>query len=105
MYVIYILGGRYLRVILNAEFHCMNSQVMRLWMPYADDGAEIILVISVHGVNNRRFTFLEGGIGRVTPLSRIPAIGDGSPHGSYFWDQATTMVYVKMTGTGKTVQV
>lgn len=43
-------------------------------------------------IPDRRFVWLEeetvdGRQGRIAPLSAPPAIGDGNPHGSYYWNQ------------------
>ncbi|EFJ47177.1 hypothetical protein VOLCADRAFT_92355 [Volvox carteri f. nagariensis] len=83
------------------------SQNFRIWFPYADPDKEIVLVINMLYTLNRRFTWLPPGngntTGRVMPWDKPIRIGDGTPHGSYFWDQDNTLLYVKIKG-GMTVE-
>ncbi|EFJ47178.1 hypothetical protein VOLCADRAFT_92358 [Volvox carteri f. nagariensis] len=83
------------------------SQSFRIWFPYADPDKEIVLVINMLYTLNRRFTWLPPGngntTGRVMPLDKPIRIGDGTPHGSYFWDQDNALLYVKIKG-GMTVE-
>jgi hypothetical protein len=37
----------------------------------------------------------------VDPIGVAPAIGDGSPHGAYYWDQSSSTVWVKVKGGGR----
>ncbi|GIM05166.1 hypothetical protein Vretimale_9611 [Volvox reticuliferus] len=83
------------------------SQNFRIWFPYADPNKEVVLVINMLYTLNRRFTWLPPGngnsSGRVMPSATPIKIGDGTPHGAYFWDQDNTLLYVKIKG-GMTVE-
>jgi hypothetical protein len=48
---------------------------------------------------NRRFVWVSG-TGRVSPIDVPPRILDGTPHGSYYWNQNSTIVDVKIKGGG-----
>ncbi|KAG2496270.1 hypothetical protein HYH03_005503 [Edaphochlamys debaryana] len=89
-------------------FRGSPSQVFRLWLPYADPDAEIILVINYLGTLQRRFVYLteavDGVTGRVVPLDAPPSIGDESPHGSFFWDQNSQNIHVKIKG-GRSMEI
>ena len=84
------------------------SQVFRLWWPYADADSELVLVINYLYTPNRRFVWLGDGqgpvVGRLAPEDKPPTIGDGKGHGSYFWDQDNTLMYVKVKG-GKSLEI
>ncbi|GIL91633.1 hypothetical protein Vretifemale_19242 [Volvox reticuliferus] len=83
------------------------SQSFRIWFPYADPNKEVVVVINMRNTLNRRFTWLPPGngnsSGRVMPSATPIKIGDGTPHGAYFWDQDNTLLYVKIKG-GMTVE-
>ncbi|GIL91678.1 hypothetical protein Vretimale_9535 [Volvox reticuliferus] len=83
------------------------SQSFRIWFPYADPNKEVVVVINMLYTLNRRFTWLPPGngnsTGRVMPSATPIKIGDGTPHGAYFWDQDNTLLYVKIKG-GMTVE-
>ncbi|GIL53440.1 hypothetical protein Vafri_9024 [Volvox africanus] len=78
------------------------SQNFRIWFPYADPNKEVVLVFNMLYTLNRRFTWLPPGngnaTGRVMPSETPIKVGDGTPHGAYFWDQDNTLLYVKMKG-------
>ncbi len=83
--------------------------MFRLWWPYADPDQELVLVINYLATPSRRFTWVAPGqgtptSGRMAPLSAPPKIGDGSGHGSYHWNQSSTVLTVKVTG-GKNVEL
>jgi hypothetical protein len=86
------------------SFKGTPSQVFRLWWPYADPDQELVLDIDYLRTPNRRFVWLPATGARLAPESKPPMIGDGKGHGSYYWDQDNTLLYVKMTG-GKNLEV
>ena len=57
---------------------------MRIWLPYAAEASELVLHINYFEPLGRYVW--APGVGRIEP-SVIPAIGDASGHGAYFWDQ------------------
>lgn len=79
------------------------AQVFRLWWPYADPNAEIIVLINYLYTPNRRFVWMDS-VGRMSPAAAPPAVGDGSPHGTYYWNQNTTEFWVKLKG-GKSLEI
>lgn len=44
---------------------------------------------------NRLYTWTEASL-RIDPLAVPPAVGDGTPHGAYYWDQKNTLLYIKV---------
>ncbi|KXZ49223.1 hypothetical protein GPECTOR_22g814 [Gonium pectorale] len=84
------------------------SQNFRLWYPYADSKAELVLVFATQSSLNRRFVWLAAGngpvSGRVPPESKPVAVGDGTGHGAHFWDQDNSLMYVKIMG-GKSLEI
>lgn len=76
---------------------------MRAWFPYAQPQDEIVVVVNMLSLPNRRFVWTADA-GRVAPLAAPPSIGDGNPHGSYHWAQDTSLLSVKLTG-GKSLEM
>ncbi|KAG2491954.1 hypothetical protein HYH03_009686 [Edaphochlamys debaryana] len=84
-------------------FQGTPAQIFRMWLPYADPDAEIILVLNYMYTLNRRFVFLDeplgdGTVGRIAPLAAPPRINDSTPHGSFYWDQENGLLHVKVKG-------
>ena len=90
-------------VCTQINFTGSPSKVLRLWLPYAETASEAIFALNMLHTPNRRFVWLEGA-GRQEPLPRPPAIGDGTSHGAYHWDQNSTVLTVKMSG-GRSLEV
>lgn len=89
---------------MNMTFTGTPSKVLRLWLPYADPSAELVLVINMQQTPNRRFAWTESRR-RIDPLLQPPVIGDGSGHGDFFWDQDNTVFTVKLKGGGGSIEV
>ena len=89
-------------------FAGVPAAIFRLWWPYAGASDEVVVVLNYNSTSNRRFVWLPAGqgdlMGRISPGDKPPAIGDGTGHGAYFWDQEATLLYVKMTG-GRNLEV
>ncbi len=75
----------------------------RLWWPYADPSAELVVSIDYQGLPNRKFVWLDEA-GRVEASPAPPRIGDGQSHGAFFWDRWASQLWVKMTG-GRSLEV
>ncbi len=90
--------------ITNITFLGTPPKNSRLYFPYADPAAEIVLQISYQGLPNSKFIWTDD-FGRHAALSAPPQIGDGSPHGSFYWDRLATIMHVKMTGLGKELEI
>jgi len=58
----------------------------RVWLPYADPSATLLLQLNFGDVPDRRYLWTTGR-GRLAPLAAPPSLTDNSPGGSYFWDQ------------------
>ncbi|KXZ43941.1 hypothetical protein GPECTOR_77g37 [Gonium pectorale] len=84
------------------------SQNFRVFFPYADPSAELVLVINMLYTLNRRFIYLSPGngpvSGRVPPEKSPVKIGDGTGHGAHYWDQDNSLLYVKVKG-GKQLEI
>eukprot|EP00798_Chlamydomonas_sp_ICE-L_P008883 gene8884-3762_t len=103
------------------------AKVFRLWYPYAPKDAQVVVSLDYQGVPNRKFTWTPTTMHteplnvktkgvpnrkftwtptamRIDALKVKPKVGDGSGHGAYYWDQATTTVWVKVKG-GESVEV
>lgn len=92
--------------------------MLRLWFPYADPDADLLLHIN-YFTPDRRFVWTPER-GRVQPASTssscvhqqgagvppgcVPSVGDGAAHGSYVWHQLHSVMYVKMKG-GRSLEV
>lgn len=72
------------------------SKVFRAFWPYASADSEMVVLFNMQSIPNRRFVWSDSR-GRLTPLSAPPRINDSSPHGSYYWDQDTTELWVKVS--------
>ncbi|KAJ9506879.1 hypothetical protein QJQ45_028160, partial [Haematococcus lacustris] len=91
--------------LTTISFTGTPSKVYRLHWPYADPDAQLLLRIDFQSIPNRRFVW-SPGLGRVTPLaSGPPNMTDGTPHGSFFWDQGASLFTVKMKGGGEPLEV
>ena len=108
--------------VYSLDFTGTPSKMLRFWIPYAPSGYEIILKIN-YFTPGRRFIWSKSP-GRISPLKSleecvgrdgkflseevkqgcIPKLGDGQPHGSYFWHQSETMLYVKLLG-GQSLEI
>jgi hypothetical protein len=53
------------------------AKVFRIWLPYADPDAEVVLEINYQGTPNSRFVWTEA-TGRLEPLAAPPQAGDSS---------------------------
>jgi hypothetical protein len=82
------------------SFRATPAQVFRLWWPYAESDDELVLVIDYLRTPNRRFVWLPD-VGRKAPEAKPPTIGDNTGHGAFYWDQNSTLLYVKMKGGQK----
>jgi hypothetical protein len=82
---------------VRINFTGTPSRVFRLHWPYADPSAEVILIINYLYTPNRRFTWSPSR-GRLDPLDSPPLLGDDSPHGAFYWEQDTTLFYIKVRG-------
>ncbi|QDZ24800.1 fibrocystin-L [Chloropicon primus] len=107
----------------SLHFTGTPSKMLRLWLPYAAGDSQVILKINYLSAG-RRFVWQKGS-GRVMPLKSteecigrgggflseevkatcVPRLGDGTPHGSFFWHQSAGVLYVKLTGSGKSLEV
>ncbi|GAX81123.1 hypothetical protein CEUSTIGMA_g8557.t1 [Chlamydomonas eustigma] len=91
--------------LTNITFTGSPPKTTQLWMPYADSGAEAIFAISYLGMPNRKFIWTATNGRYPGPYSAPPKIGDGSGHGAYYWDQSNTILWVKMVGGYRSLQV
>ena len=89
---------------MSMNFTGTPSKVMRLWLPYADPAAELVLPINMQQTPNRRFAWSEPRR-RIDPMLQPPVIGDGSAHGDFFWDQDTTTFTIKLKGGGGSIEI
>ena len=90
--------------VVNLTFTGTPPKNSRLWFPYADPNAEIIVAISFQGLPLRKFVWTEE-FGRFpAPSASPPAIGDGQGHGAFFWDQLASIMWVKVKG-GKNLEI
>ncbi|KXZ54727.1 hypothetical protein GPECTOR_4g796 [Gonium pectorale] len=93
---------------VRVNFTGTPSQNFRLWYPYADAKAELVLVINMLYTLNRRFVWLAPGngpvSGRIPPETKPVAVGDGTGHGAHYWDQDNSLLYVKILG-GKSLEI
>lgn len=90
----------------------------RIWFPYADPSAEVVLVLN-YTTPERRFVFVEGE-GRLSPTGSrlacedrsglqvtqecIPSVGDGRGHGAFYWYHMGQQLAVKLRG-GRSLEV
>lgn len=89
---------------MSLNFTGTPSKVLRIWLPYADPTAELVLAVNMLQTPNRRFAWTEGRR-RIDPLQQLPKIGDASGHGDFFWDQDTTLFTMKLKGGGSSVEI
>eukprot|EP00899_Mesostigma_viride_P025002 jgi/Mesvir1/5687/Mv15702-RA.1 len=76
---------------------------MRLHLPYAPPGEELLLTIN-YFEPNRRFAWVKG-LGRLSPAASKPALGQNLPHGTYYWDQLASLFTILLKGGGAPVEV
>ena len=61
--------------------------------------------ISYQGLLNRKFVWTQS-MGRwPAPSSAPPRVGDGSGHGSFYWDTLASIMWVKLVGGGVNLEV
>lgn len=89
---------------MSLNFTGTPSKVLRIWLPYADPTAELVLAVNMLQTPNRRFAWTEGRR-RIDPLLQPPTIGDASGHGDFFWDQDTTLFTMKLKGGGSSIEI
>jgi hypothetical protein len=89
---------------MRLNFTGTPSKVLRVWLPYADPTAELVLAINMQQTPNRRFAWSEARR-RIDPQTQPPVIGDSSAHGDFFWDQDTTVFTLKLKGGGGSVEI
>jgi hypothetical protein len=89
---------------MRLNFTGTPSKVLRVWLPYADPAAELVLAINMQQTPNRRFAWSEARR-RIDPLPSPPVIGDSSARGDFFWDQATTLFTLKLKGGGGSIEI
>ncbi|KXZ47885.1 hypothetical protein GPECTOR_32g498 [Gonium pectorale] len=88
---------------VGVNFTGTPATVFRLWLPYAAPEDELVLEIYYMLLPNRRFVWLPES-GRVAPSATKPRPGDGTPHGTFYWDQNTTTITVKIKG-GRNLEI
>lgn len=89
---------------MSMNFTGTPSKTMRLWLPYADPSAQLVLAINMQQTPNRRFAWSEGRR-RIDPLPQPPVVGDASGHGDFYWDQDTTVFTVKLKGGESSIEI
>lgn len=87
---------------VKVNFTGTPATFFRAWLPYADAASELTLELKYFDVL-RRFTWTENTL-RIEPLTQPPVLGDGNPHGSYYWNQSLSTLFVKMLG-GQSVEL
>ncbi|KAG1658047.1 hypothetical protein FOA52_004206 [Chlamydomonas sp. UWO 241] len=87
---------------IDLSFAGTPPRFSRLWLPYADADAEVVIAVKYQDTL-RRFAWTTAA-GRIFPLDAPPLVGDGTPHGSYHWDR-TTMTFTVKLGGGRNVEL
>ncbi|CAG9461071.1 unnamed protein product [Pedinophyceae sp. YPF-701] len=86
---------------VDVNFTGTPGKFMRYYLPDASPSAEVVFRVNYYETLNR-FAWAEGS--RLSPTSSLPAVGDGTPSGAYFWDQTNTIFTMKMKG-GAVVEI
>ncbi|GIL74261.1 hypothetical protein Vretifemale_4328 [Volvox reticuliferus] len=80
-------------------------RVSEAWLPYAAPGSELLLAVQYPANStSRRFIWM-ADTGRAQQASAAPGVNDGSSHGSYYWDPAEAVLYVKLIGGRSSLQI
>jgi hypothetical protein len=92
--------------LMRVNFTGTPSKVMRLTLPQATEpSSELVLAINMQPTPNRSFAWTEARR-RLAPLPQgPPAVGDGSEHGAFTWEQETGMFTVKLRGGGGSMEI
>lgn len=69
---------------------------LRLHFPYAPPSEELLVKIN-YNEPNRLYVYLEG-TGRINPVTSAPQLEANGAHGSYYWEQASSTMWVLLKG-------
>jgi hypothetical protein len=70
----------------QVNFTGSPGRFWRLWLPYAEPSSSLLLHLNFGDTPDRRYLW-SAAAGRIAPRSQPPSLTDGSPGGSYYWDQ------------------
>ncbi|GIL42086.1 hypothetical protein Vafri_130 [Volvox africanus] len=79
--------------------------VSEAWLPSAAPGTELLLAIQYPANSTARRFIWTVDTGRLQQASAAPSLYDGSSHGSYYWEPAEAVLYVKLMGGGSSLQI
>ncbi|GAQ89759.1 hypothetical protein KFL_005590010 [Klebsormidium nitens] len=76
---------------------------LRLHFPYVPATEELLVKIN-YFEPNRLYVYLEG-TGRINPVTSPPQLGVNAAHGSYYWDQPSSIMWVLLRGGGVSPEI
>ncbi|GLI70486.1 hypothetical protein VaNZ11_015368 [Volvox africanus] len=97
----YLPGNASTRV----TFIGVPPSVSETWLPSAAPGTELLLSIQYPANSTARRFIWMADTGRLQQASAAPSLYDGSSHGSYYWDPAEAVLYIKLMGGGSSLQI